>query len=93
MLRKDAVACVACTDLERLATELERGAAAVLVAEEALPHDSRLIDLIQRQPPWSDLPVLVLTRPGADSAAGGARGRARWATSPCSSARCGSPRW
>ena len=28
MLRKDAVACVACTDLERLARELERGAAA-----------------------------------------------------------------
>jgi signal transduction histidine kinase len=69
MLRKDAVACVACTDLECLARELERGAAAVLVAEEALPHDSRLIDLIQRQPQWSDLPVLVLTRPGADSAA------------------------
>jgi signal transduction histidine kinase len=69
MLRKDAVACVACTDLECLARELERGAAAVLVTEEALPHDSRLIDLIQRQPQWSDLPVLVLTRPGADSAA------------------------
>jgi signal transduction histidine kinase len=69
MLRKDAVACVACTDLECLARELERGAAAVLATEEALPHDSRLIDLIQRQPQWSDLPVLVLTRPGADSAA------------------------
>jgi signal transduction histidine kinase len=71
MLRKDAVACVACTDLECLSRELERGAAAVLVAEEALPHDSRLIDLIQRQPQWSDLPVLVLTRPGADSPAVG----------------------
>jgi signal transduction histidine kinase len=69
MLRKDAVVCVACTDVECLAMELERGAAALLVAEEALPHDSRLIDLIQRQPQWSDLPVLVLTRPGADSAA------------------------
>jgi signal transduction histidine kinase len=69
MLRKDAVACFACHNLERLSQELERGAAAILVAEEALPHDSRLIDLIQRQPQWSDLPVLVLTRPGADSAA------------------------
>jgi len=69
MLRKDAVACFACHDLECLSQELERGAAAILVAEEALPHDSRLIDLIQRQPQWSDLPVLVLTRPGADSPA------------------------
>jgi signal transduction histidine kinase len=69
MLRKDAVTCCACHDVERLAQELERGAAAILVAEEALPHDGRLIDLIQRQPQWSDLPVLVLTRPGADSAA------------------------
>ena len=69
MLRKDAVTCCACHDVERLAQELERGAAAILVAEEALPHDGRLTELIQRQPQWSDLPVLVLTRPGADSAA------------------------
>ena len=69
MLRKDAVACFACHDLVRLSQELERGAGAILVAEEALPHDGRLTELILRQPPWSDLPVLILTRPGADSAA------------------------
>ena len=71
MLRKDAVACFACHDLVRLSQELERGAGAILVAEEALAHDGRLAELIQRQPPWSDLPVLILTRPGADSAAVG----------------------
>jgi two-component system, sensor histidine kinase len=69
MLRKDAVACLACADVDGLSRELERGAAAILIAEEALPHDERLADLIQHQPPWSDLPVLVLTRPGADSPA------------------------
>jgi two-component system, sensor histidine kinase len=69
MLRKDSVACQACANFESLSRELERGAAAILVAEEALPRDRRLVELIQRQPPWSDLPVLVLTRPGADSAA------------------------
>ena len=69
MLRKDAVACFACPDVECLSEELERGAAAILVAEEALPHDGRLAELIHRQPQWSDLPVLVLTRPGADSPA------------------------
>ena len=69
MLRKDAVRCLACADFDHLSRELERGAAAILLAEEALPRDGRLVDLVQRQPPWSDLPVLVLTRPGADSAA------------------------
>jgi two-component system, sensor histidine kinase len=69
MLRKDAVTCLACADVARLSRELERGAAAILIAEEALPQDGRLTELIQKQPPWSDLPVLILTRPGADSAA------------------------
>jgi signal transduction histidine kinase/CheY-like chemotaxis protein len=69
MLRKDAVACFACADFDGLSRELERGAAAILLAEEALPRDGRLAELVHRQPQWSDLPVLVLTRPGADSAA------------------------
>jgi signal transduction histidine kinase/CheY-like chemotaxis protein len=71
MLQKDAVECFACADVESLAHELSRGAAALLVAEEALPSDGRLAELVHAQPPWSDLPVLVLTRPGADSAAAG----------------------
>jgi DNA-binding NtrC family response regulator len=69
-LAKDGVDCVACPTLDRLAREYERGAAALLVAEEALTElDVRPADLIARQPPWSDIPVLVLTRQGADSAA------------------------
>ena len=69
MLRKDAVTCLACADVQCLSRELERGAAALLIAEEALPQDGPLAELIHGQPPWSDLPVLILTRPGADSAA------------------------
>ena len=68
MLSKDEVACTACADLASLEQELERGAAAILVTEEALPHDGRLVEIIDRQPTWSDLPVLVLTRAGANSA-------------------------
>jgi len=67
LLRKESVACTGCADLESLAQELERGAAAILVTEEALPRDGRLVEIIGRQPRWSDLPVLVLTRAGADS--------------------------
>jgi signal transduction histidine kinase len=67
-LRMEAIACVACPDLECLSREMERGAAAILVAEEALAErNGRLAGIIARQPAWSDLPVLLLTRPGADS--------------------------
>ena len=68
MLVREAVACMKCIDLDCVARELERGAAAILLTEEALAErDGRLPALIARQPPWSDLPVLVLTRRGADS--------------------------
>ena len=55
----------------RSATQLEAGAGAVLLPEEAVALDrsSRLVNWLASQPPWSDLPVLVLARPGADSAA------------------------
>jgi two-component system, sensor histidine kinase len=67
-LRQAAIECAACRDLDHLLKELERGAAGILVAEEALPeHDRRLASVIARQPSWSDLPVLLLTRMGADS--------------------------
>ena len=45
-------------------------------AEEALAgRDGRLATLLARQPPWSDLPVLVLSAPGADSPTRRGRGR------------------
>ena len=62
-------ACLICPNFEALVEELERGAAAVVISEEALAvADDRLAALIARQPPWSDLPVLLLTGHGADSA-------------------------
>ena len=58
-----------CDSLSGLIAELENGAAAILIAEElvAAGGANPLADVIANQPPWSDLPVLVLTRPGADS--------------------------
>ena len=59
----------ACGDLEALGREVERGAAAILLTEEALAQDEqRLAGILATQGPWSDLPVLLLTRQGADSA-------------------------
>ena len=68
-LRTDpAVVCAPCRDFEALSGELARGAAMVLIAEEAFAvADDRLAAFVATQPPWSDLPVLLLTRQGADS--------------------------
>ena len=69
-LLKEQVACDPCRDLDELSREIEHGAAAIVVAEEVLAeHEGTLAQLIAAQPPWSDLPVLVLTRQGADSPA------------------------
>jgi len=71
VLTRAGLVTVACRDLEHVCELLEDGAAAVLVVEEAICSQQRncLIDWRTREPEWSDLPVLVLARPGADSAA------------------------
>jgi hypothetical protein len=52
-----------------LAVQLDEGAGALLVAEEVLdePALAVLTRFLQHQPPWSDLPVLVMAKRGADS--------------------------
>ena len=60
-----------CPTFDALIEELRLGAAAILLPEEAmsLEHNTTLRDILAEQPPWSDLPVLILTKSGADSAA------------------------
>jgi signal transduction histidine kinase/ActR/RegA family two-component response regulator len=62
-----------CRSFEALLQELKAGAGAILLPEEAASsdHNAALGAVLAAQPPWSDLPVLILTRPGADSAASG----------------------
>ena len=69
ILERSGIACTVCGDLDTVVRELEAGAGALLVAEECVSYERAgdLIALIRRQPPWSDLPVLLLTRQGADS--------------------------
>src|SRR5688572_14757068 len=71
VLGRAGVACMFCHSVEELCEGLDTGAGAVLLAEEAVGQDQGdyLTEWLARQPPWSDLPVLVLARPGADSAA------------------------
>jgi signal transduction histidine kinase/CheY-like chemotaxis protein len=71
VLSDSAVQCHVCADLGALCRELQSGAGAVLLAEEALAEGAEppLAAFVAGQPPWSDLPLLVLTRAGADSPA------------------------
>ena len=70
ILRNAGIDCCVCAALKDLADRLEEGAAAILIAEEAVADDPGLImkRILGEQPAWSDLPVLIVTGQGADSA-------------------------
>jgi len=65
--------CAVCADIDALCTELSLEAGGILVTEEALagPGLPALLEQLDGQPPWSDIPVIVLAtkqvgpRPGA----------------------------
>jgi signal transduction histidine kinase len=58
------LACTVCPDLRRAHQQLELGAGAILIADEALPlkDASQWDDWIPPEPPWSAIPIIVLTR-------------------------------
>src|SRR5262249_60711668 len=59
-----------CADAAHLARELEQGAGMAIIAEEALATTdlTALVRWMRTQPPWSDLPIVLLTRRGATPA-------------------------
>jgi len=59
------------SDLSAACRALVDGAGALLVAEENVEYQglAGLLIWLQSQPPWSDLPILVLALPGANSEA------------------------
>ena len=72
LLAENGIRCLVCKDLAELGVELTQGAGAILVSEEAVPQQADLYHLgerLSRQPPWSDIPVLLLAHPGANSEA------------------------
>jgi signal transduction histidine kinase/CheY-like chemotaxis protein len=54
----------ACCDAGELFREIEDGAGAVILADEALRPGTTegLLEILGSQPPWSDLPLIVFTR-------------------------------
>src|SRR5437762_7160392 len=55
--------CSVCHGIEELCEEIERGAGAVMITEEALPAAAmgELRQVLDKQPPWSELPLIVFT--------------------------------
>src|SRR4051794_37350601 len=55
-----------CRDLGDLTSQLTEQTNGLLIAEEALVPEqfSLLLDELGRQPPWSDIPLVILTAPG-----------------------------
>jgi signal transduction histidine kinase/ActR/RegA family two-component response regulator len=63
LLQRAGITTLVCAGYAQLLEELEKGAAAVFVAEEGLFGQDlpRLSDWVKSQPPWSDLPFVLLT--------------------------------
>ena len=55
-----------CQDLKEGSRQIGIGAGALLLTEEALelPGDSNLLEVLQAQAPWSEIPVIILTSGG-----------------------------
>jgi len=72
VLAEAGLRAVVCDSLNGLFQEMAQGAGALIISEEALLDETSLYylgDRLSRQPPWSDLPVLLLAHHGADSPA------------------------
>src|SRR4051812_30126639 len=68
LLAAAGVRCLVCATLADVCREAEQGAGAGVVTAGAVvgDRDGRFAGLLRAQPPWSDLPLIVLTPPGAE---------------------------
>ena len=62
--------CIADRNLKEICNEIRRGCGALLLTEEVItsPGIDELIQILESQPTWSDLPVVMLMRGGTQSA-------------------------
>jgi PAS domain S-box-containing protein len=66
ILREASIESVACRDLPALIDELDAGVGVALIVEDVLHEQDYgpLVRWLEAQPPWSDLPILVLAQRG-----------------------------
>src|SRR4051812_2715494 len=65
LLSRVGIDAVICHDLRSACSELQLGAAALLLTSAALSSDvSTLLSYLEAQPSWSDLPIVLLMKGG-----------------------------
>lgn len=69
ILEREKIPFFICPSMQAVCSEMEKGAGAAIITEESILADvNNLIqDTINKQPAWSDFPLLVLTRAGEPS--------------------------
>jgi len=69
VLTSAGIASTVCQDAGALVGQIASGAGALLLVEEVISGKAikPLLDYVAAQPTWSDMPILLLTRSGADS--------------------------
>lgn len=69
LLERADVSCMVCKDAHTMAEAMEHSVGCLLLTDEAFQDSSinELIDALGRQPPWSDIPAVLLCRPGPRS--------------------------
>jgi signal transduction histidine kinase/CheY-like chemotaxis protein len=72
LTERASISCEPVADVADLCEKIRRGAGVVVMAEEALDDGGarRLLDTLNAQLPWSDLPILVLARNDGDDSRG-----------------------
>ena len=68
LFRREGIEAVQCLAVAELCAEFDRGAACLIVTQEAVlgDADGLLHASLSRQAEWSDVPIIVLTPPGLD---------------------------
>jgi signal transduction histidine kinase/ActR/RegA family two-component response regulator len=69
LLAEAGLHCYVCDDLAGLCLEIEAGAGVILLTEEILAQGASdcLVQMLAKQPHWSDIPILLLTSSGSES--------------------------
>jgi signal transduction histidine kinase/ActR/RegA family two-component response regulator len=68
LLREEGIDSCVCVDVDAICDQYAYGAGCIILTQEAVLQDDRqcLHDLLEDQPAWSDVPVILLTPPTAD---------------------------
>jgi signal transduction histidine kinase/ActR/RegA family two-component response regulator len=70
LLGSAGIDCVVVDNILQISTALPEGAGSIIISEEAvLTYARQLLAALAAQPMWSELPVIILSKPGQESTA------------------------